>query len=190
LDHLEANYQIINVEQLIDFTNGVGEIPERAYLLTFDDGHKDHVDYVLPELVDRELRGSFFPPVKAVTERAILDVNRIHFTLACNPNVAVLVDEIKQACFAHGMSESDFTLNWHRYGVASRYDPKEIIFIKRTLQHVLPEELRNHICSSLFNRYMHKSSRDFANKLYMSVEDTRKLVESGMYVGSHGYRHL
>ena len=120
----------------------------------------------------------------------MLNVNYIHFILACHPNLATLVSEIKEACFANGVSDQDFMLYWHKYGVASRYDSKEVIFIKRMLQHVLPEELRNRITSSLFKKYVHSNSRDFADEFYMSLDDTRKLVESGMYVGSHGYRHL
>ena len=190
LDYLESNYKIITAEQLIAFVHDTGSIPENSCLLTFDDGYKDHIDYVLPELMKRKLQGSFFPPAKAVTEREMLDVNYVHFILACHPNLAALVNEIKEACSANGVSDQDFMLYWHKYGVASRYDMKEVIFIKRLLQHALPEELRNLINSSLFKKYVHNNSRDFADELYMSVDDARKLVESDMYVGSHGYRHL
>jgi peptidoglycan/xylan/chitin deacetylase (PgdA/CDA1 family) len=190
LDYLEAIYRIITAQQLIDFANGAGDIPDKACLLTFDDGYKDHVDNVLPELMKRKLQGSFFPPVKAITEREMLNVNCVHFILASHPDFAALIEEIREACLANGMSDDEFTSHWHRYGVASRYDAKEVIFIKRMLQHVLPEEQRNHLSSLLFKKYVHEDMREFADTLYMSLDDTEKLVASGMYVGSHGYRHL
>ena len=46
---------------MIAFAHDAGNIPENSCLLTFDDGYKDHIDYVLPELMKRKLQGSFFP---------------------------------------------------------------------------------------------------------------------------------
>jgi peptidoglycan/xylan/chitin deacetylase (PgdA/CDA1 family) len=190
LDYLESKHTIITAEQLIAFANGTGKIPNDSCLLTFDDGYKDHVAYVLPELLRRKLQGSFFPPVKPVTEREMLDVNCVHFILACQPDTTTLIDEIKAACFASGVSHDRFMLYWQTYRMAGRYDSKDIAFVKRMLQHVLPLALRNSITAHLFKKYVGRNSRDFANELYLSLDDTKKLVESGMYVGGHGYRHL
>ena len=190
LDHLEASHTIITAEQLLAFANCAGEIPDNSCLLTFDDGYKDHIDYVFPELIKRKIQGSFFPSVKSVMEREMLDVNCIHFILASQTNFAILINEIRETCFASGVSDQDFTYYWHTYGVASRYDPKEVVFIKRMLQHALPERLRNNITSYLFKKYVCDDSHDFANELYLSLDDAKKMVESAMYVGSHGYRHL
>ena len=142
LDYLQSNFKIITAEQLIAFANGSGDIPNNPCLLTFDDGYKDHINYVLPELMRRKCKGLSLPQSRP-SPKEMLSVNYIHFILACHPNLATLVSEIKDACFANGVSDQDFMLYWHKYGVPSRYDPKEVIFIKRMLQHVLPEELRS-----------------------------------------------
>jgi hypothetical protein len=57
-------------------------LPERALLLTFDDGYADHYQTVFPLLDRLGLQGSFFPPARAILERRVLDVNKIHFLLA------------------------------------------------------------------------------------------------------------
>jgi hypothetical protein len=125
-----------------------------------------------------------------VVDREMLDVNRIHFILACQPDSLTLIDEIKKIGLGNGVSEQDFALYWKTHGVASRYDSGEVAFIKRMLQHALPEALRTRINSSLFKKYVHDNARDFANELYMSLDDIKRLVGSGMYVGGHGYKHL
>lgn len=190
LDYLENNYKIIEAEKLIDFALGEGELPNKSCLLTFDDGYKDHIEYVLPELLKRKVQGSFFPPVKAVAEREMLDVNSIHFVLACCSDYGKLVCELNELCLANGVDKEDLKNHWNMYGVANRFDAKEVIYVKRMLQHVLPKEMRNRITKSLFEKYVGTDIFDLADELYLSVDETKKLVESGMYVGSHGYRHL
>jgi len=190
LDYLESKYNIITAEQLISFPKGISDFPKNSCLLTFDDGYKDHFKYVLPELLRRNIQGSFFPPAKPISEREMLDVNSIHFILACHHNYELLVDEIKELCRLNGVSDYDLETYWSTYGVASRYDNKEIIFIKHMLQHALPDKLRRSITALLFKKYVSSSPCDFANELYMSVDETKKLIESGMYVGGHGYKHF
>lgn len=190
LDYLDANYNIISAEQLIGFAQGVVSLPDNPCFLTFDDGYKDHYKYVLPELLKRNLKGSFFPPVKPVVEREMLDVHSVHFILGCRPNYEFLVGDLKKLCLVNGVSDHDLEIYWNTYAIASRYDPKEVTFIKCMLQHVLPEPIRNAITDHLFKTYVCSSPKDFANELYMSLEETKKLVMSGLYVGSHGYRHL
>jgi peptidoglycan/xylan/chitin deacetylase (PgdA/CDA1 family) len=189
LDYLEARFNIITAEQLIAQVLGAEEIPEKSCLLTFDDGYKDHFQYVLPELLNRKIQGTFFLPVKAITEREILNVNCIHFILACQSNLEHLIDAVRNACLANGVSGQEFTQHWQSLAVSNRFDSKEVVFLKRLLQHALPEDLRNGICAQLFRKHVSENPTEFANELYISLEDTKELVASGMYVGSHGYSH-
>ncbi len=129
LDYLENKYSIIQVQQLIDFKLG-GRLPENACLLTFDDGYKDHFQFVMPELIKRKLQGSFFPPAKSVLEREILDVNSIHFILACCSDFEKLVSEVNELCLANDLSRDELKKNWSRYGIASRFDIKEVMYVK------------------------------------------------------------
>ena len=50
LDYLEKNFNIIKP---LDLINNSFSLPENSCLLTFDDGLKDHIKYVLPELNKR-----------------------------------------------------------------------------------------------------------------------------------------
>ena len=50
--------------------------------LTFDDGYRDCVEYVLPALLKRGLTGTFFVPTEAIFERKLLDVNKIHLMIS------------------------------------------------------------------------------------------------------------
>jgi len=190
LDYLSDNFNIIKAEVLIDFVKNDIQLPKNSCLLTFDDGYKDHFTFVLPELLKRKLQGSFFPPVKPVLEREILDVNRIHFILACTKDFRNLVYDVDNLCIDHGITPVDLISFKSKFAIPSRYDTADVMYVKRVLQHVLSEDIRNSISSKLFQIYVNRTELEFADELYLSIDETKKLIESGMYVGSHGYRHL
>ena len=138
----------------------------------------------------RKIQGSFFPPVKSIVEREMLEVNSIQFILESCSNYEILNFQLNRCCLENDISQSQLDKFWRLYGVASRFDIKEVMYVKNMLQHALPAETRSSIIKILFEKYVSTDSKAFSEDLYMSVDDTRKLVENDMYVGSHGYRHL
>ncbi len=189
LNYFESNYNIISAEDLIEFSISGNPLPSNACYLTFDDGYKDHIDFVLPELLKRNLQGSFFIPVKPVVEREMLDVNSIHFILATCSDYSELLSELNHLCQSYGISKGVLSEYWDAYAKKTRFDVKEVVYIKNMLQHVLPEEIRNRITQSLFKKYVGEPPSSFADELYLSVDDTKKLISAGMYIGNHGYKH-
>ena len=189
LDFLENNYSIVSSEQVIDRIIKNKKLPPKACWLTFDDGYKDHYQYVLPELIKRNLSGAFFPPRVAIKENKVLDVNSIHHILSCSDDINKVVADLNDLCLQLGMTNEQIHAYYKEYGVANRFDNADTIFIKRMLQHVLPEQIRNEITSNLFEKIVGISEAKFSSRLYMSIDEVRKLVSSGMYVGSHGSMH-
>ncbi|MDA2983276.1 MAG: polysaccharide deacetylase family protein [Actinomycetota bacterium] len=165
-------------------------LPENACWLTFDDGFKDHHRHVLPELLKRNIQGSFFPAVKPIMERSILDVHQVHFILASAGDFGALITDLHYECKQNGLNDDEVAHLWNTHAVVSKYDSKEVAYFKRMLQFVLPEHLRNSITSRLFEKYVKTPQLDFAADLYMSEDEVKDLVGAGMYVGSHGYKHL
>jgi len=190
LDYLENNYKIIEAQKLLDFASGGKDLPKNSCLLTFDDGYKDHIEYVLPELLKRKIQGSFFPSASPAVEQNILDSDYIHFILACCPNYKELISLLNQLCLDNGITNQELKNNWIKYGIATRFDTKEVRYVKGMLQHLLPRERRNKIIKKIFKKYIGIKTEKFSKELYMSFGDIKKLVHNGMYVGGHGYNHL
>jgi len=195
LNFLEKNYKIITMESLIEFVKKGISLPKNPCLLTFDDGYKDHYLYVFPELKKRKLQGSFFPAPKTIVEKKILDVNKIHFILAKEKNINFLIDKIKKLIDEYKLEVGSEKLNnfsdyWKKNAIASRWDPKEVVFVKRLLQNALPEKIRVRICNFLFEFYIKKNEVEFASELYMNSEELKEMINSNMYVGNHSYQHL
>ena len=77
----------------------------------------------------------------------------------------------------------------NRLAVPGRFDPKEVVYLKRLLQRELPESLRSQIVDDLFDQFVGVEESVLAEELYMTLDQVRMLNRRGMYVGSHGYDH-
>lgn len=189
LDYLSENYNIVSTEQVINAAKHSSPLPNDACWLTFDDGYKDHFKYVMPELLKRNLYGAFFPPRVAIEDDQVLDVNLIHHILSCADDLQQLVSSLNAHCIDQGISESNVKAYYDEYAVPNRFDNANTIYLKRMLQHVLPEQLRSSIAEKMFQEFVGLSVAEFSSELYMSVNEVRELVNNGMYVGSHGSMH-
>lgn len=192
LQYLKKNYTPVTIEDIVGFLRGdVKNLPKNAVLLTFDDAYIDHFKYVYPALKKFGMQGAFYAPVKAVTERVLLDVNKIHFTLAaCSDTKALLSDFIKEFNKLKLVYDlEDFESYYSRYAIPNRFDNADVIFIKRALQVALPEKVRGIISDNLFKKHIGLDDEGFCEELYMTPEHLEHMVNDGMHIGSHGYDH-
>jgi peptidoglycan/xylan/chitin deacetylase (PgdA/CDA1 family) len=189
--YIKKHYNVISGDDLLDTVDSGEDLPPRALLLTFDDGYIDHFTQVFPILDQEKTSGCFFPPAKCILENRVLDVNKIHFILASVPNKADIVNYIFRMLDEYGshFQIQDKDYYWNRLATGNRFDPKEVIFIKRILQRELPEELRSSIIDALFKKYVNSDEGSFSRELYLSIDQITCLRRHGMYIGSHGYNH-
>ena len=188
---MKSNFNIVTMEQVLEAISAKEKLPEKALLLTFDDGYADNYNVALPILEEYGVQGSFFIPGKTFTTHQLLDVNKIHYVLA-SANIYNLVEDLKKEMdyyrgqeFQYAPTEELFA----KYAVVSRFDIKETVFVKQMLQTVLPERLRNIISSKLFAKYVGVTEEQLAYELYMSGEQIRTMKRHGMFIGIHGYDH-
>lgn len=191
IEYLRKHYSVVSTEEVIDHIDRGTILPPKAVLLTFDDGYLEHYTNVFPILSNYDIQGSFYIPVKAIKEHALLDVNKIHFILASMPDKKAIVKEleilIKQ--YAELYRLESFNHYYNKLAIANRYDTADVIFIKRLLQVELVEELRLKIVGELFLKYVGMEESVFAKELYMSKNQLIHMQKLGMHIGSHGYNH-
>ena len=196
LGYIRRHYTVITAQELVSAireraTSNRWDLPRNACLLTFDDGYVDHFRFVFPLLDEAGVQGSFFPPVRAVFDRQVLDVNKIHFVLASVPDLRLAIGDIFRMLDRH-REEYDLPSNEQLYqqlARASRYETAGVVFFKRLLQHALPPSLRALILSQLFQKYVTADEAAFATELYAGVDELRCMSRHGMYVGSHADTH-
>lgn len=191
IEWLASRYQIVTMEQVLASVRENILLPENALILTFDDGYIDHYTNVLPVLEKNNIQGSFFIPAKIVVEHELLDVNKIHYILACADERQLLKNLFEMMDY-YRCKELYYDSNdilYNAYASESRFDNKDIIFIKRMLQNVLPENVRKEITSELFKKHVDISEEKLAYELYLTIDQIRTMKRHGMYIGIHGFDH-
>jgi len=191
LDYLDFKYSFITMEDLQSALRNDGDLAENAVLLTFDDGFAEHYETVFPILKQRGIQGTFFPPVDPIENGTVLDVHKIHTILAKRDSDEQLLDTVLDLLKQY---QSQFELEspdqyYDELGEEGRWDPEEIVFVKRLLQHALPEEARRALVDDLFNRYLAVDEETLSQEWYMTKDQLRVMVDDGMYVGSHTENH-
>jgi peptidoglycan/xylan/chitin deacetylase (PgdA/CDA1 family) len=188
---MKREFNIVTMELVMDALEGKSQLPDNALLLTFDDGYMDNYTFAFPILEEYGVQGSFFIPGKTFSTHQLLDVNKIHYILA-SADIFELIKDVKKEMEHYRGVEFDYAPTdelFREYAVANRFDNKETIFVKRMLQTVLPEHVRNLISGNLFEKYVGVSEEQLAYELYMTEEQIRTLKRHGMYIGFHGYDH-
>jgi peptidoglycan/xylan/chitin deacetylase (PgdA/CDA1 family) len=177
LDHVASRYECVGVREVAE-----RRWPENGCLLTFDDGLVEHLSTVAPALEQRELRGVFCPPGRAIVERVPLDVQKTQFLLASTGNHRALGEHILA-------SVQDPDRLWADNTPPHRFDPAETVFVKRALQEGLPEPDRRRLLDELFGEHVTEDDGAFADELYLTLDDCRELVRRGHDVIGHGWQH-
>lgn len=191
LFYILKHYKVIRMEDLIAAVQFEKLLPDNALILTFDDGLRDHFEFVFPILSESGLQGSFFPPARIFQEPVVLAVHKIHFILAAVENKEQLIRDIfgKLDQYREEYSLASNEDYYRQLAQANRFNPKDVIFIKRILQKGLPEKLRNIIIDDLFKKYVSPDEQSFSKELYLDLDQVKVMKERGMFIGSHGFDH-
>ena len=165
---------------------------ENSIWLTFDDGYRDCIDYVLPSFLKKGVIGTFYIPTEAIFERKLLDVNKIHILLSSGSTPKEIVKLADQYFSDAGLEETlNITFNdlFSKYGVANLWNDRETEFIKKLFQKIIPSDIRKKYLGHVFSQVIDRSESSWVDEFYMTPDDVQTLVESGMEIGSHGHSH-
>lgn len=165
-------------------------LPDRAVLVTFDDGYASQFRLALPVLVRHGVPAVFYPTVGAAREGKVLPVNKIQLVLAGAASARALTGRLRdwRACAA---LLDRLAAGEEQRAVAALYplDTPETALVKYLLQTALPEPLRGEITDALFAEAAGEPEAAFAARFYMDLDDLRTLAAAGMAVGVHGASH-
>ncbi len=188
IDFFCNNFNVLSNDDFVEIIQ-TKEIPNKpSIFLTFDDGYIDHYKYVFPYLKKKKITANFYPPKKAIENKTVLDVNKIHFILEKEQNRKKILNEINNFLTKKKLRPIQ-NKDIKKINLKSRYDDRETILIKRLLQFYLPKNLRTKIANFLFNKIMNISLNEFSKTLYMNKDQIKTMYKENMNFGSHGDSH-
>ena len=189
---LSQEHYFISGTSVRSLTSDGSTSSKRPVWLTFDDGYLDHFQYVLPELLSHGAVASFFIPTKAIFERTLLDVNKVHILLSANVTTAQLIEQMRELYETNSgevATGSSFNELRNKYGVANSLNDSDTRFIKILLQQALPNDFRQIIIRGLFEENIKREESAFVDEMYMTPDQVKQLHGYGMNIGSHGHEH-
>jgi peptidoglycan/xylan/chitin deacetylase (PgdA/CDA1 family) len=183
LDYFANNYGFVSRDAFTGWVAG-GPIPQ-GVLLTFDDGLRDHVEFVLPVLRSRRLFGLFYVPSGPILTNSLLDVHKIHLVLGRVGGAAAL------EWLGNAAPELVPPLEARR-DVASHYatqnSDEPTKFMKHLFNWQLSAEERKAPLDALLN-YAFSGRPPLWHEVYLDERGVRAVIDAGMGVGAHGHTH-
>ena len=153
----------------------------RYCALTFDDGLKEHYNFVFPILRKYEIQGAFFLIGQTLKEDRISLTHKLHVLLSHLSSKSIR-DAFHQ--FFGGKYHID---NKTRINPRRRFDDVLTSNLKESLI-ALPLEERSKFIDHLFNIY--HDEKDLLFSIFMNPEEAKIMSQAGMSINPHGYSHL
>lgn len=183
LIYLKKNYSIVHPEEIL---RDNFELSKNQVLLTFDDGYKEHYDYVFPILKRHRLSAIFFIPT-SILNGSNLYVNKIQHVLA-STSIETLYSRLIEI-LSTKLIKSQLDELIIKFNNKSRFDDAKTVFFKKVLQHALDRSIRETIIDELFEEYLNISELEFYNYLYLNEHHIKEMQFDGMVFGAHTFTH-
>jgi peptidoglycan/xylan/chitin deacetylase (PgdA/CDA1 family) len=172
LELLGRSYEFVSRDELLAAVAGEATLPERACVVTFDDGLRCQLDHALPVLERLGAPAIFFVAGKPLAEERVLYVHKVH----------ALRERLGDDALLELVDGRDVPLDIAQEHY--RYDEPEAARLKYLLNMALPLKERERVVGAAFAEVFDEAA--FAAELYMSREDVAGLEGS---VGAHSHAH-
>lgn len=187
LDYLQENYRVVSWPDAHAYLTGKASLPERACLLTFDDGLRDCFLHVYPLLRARGISGLFFPMARrseeglAAVQTLQLVANRYSDPAEFREMIFAKLSPPEGTAFEGYCRRVEDESPPDRFGEVALRTMRRVIntYMFRELGPVLDEICRERI----------GEPKELGRAFYLGDADVREMATGGMYFGGHGVTH-
>lgn len=184
LELLGRGFEFVSRDDVAAAVAAERTLPDRACLITFDDGLREQHELALPVLERLGVPAVFFPSGLPLVEGRALHVHKVHWLREHVPDEELLAElegEIPELEAIYAAAAEKATRSY-------RYDTPAAATLKYLLNAGLPPARSQAVVDRLFERH-HGDEAGFAAELYMGPEQVRELELSHAAVGAHSHTH-
>jgi len=165
------NYEIVPLERLASDVNQGDTLPDRAVIITLDDGYKDNYLYAYPVLKKYNVPATIFLATRHITTGELFWWDKVGY-IVNNSNVTQLdLDELGSFSFSSATDK-------HQTGL------KIIDKLKK-----LPDEKKNALIEKLVSICEVEIPPDLGRDFILSWEEVKEMSSSGISFGAHTVNH-
>jgi len=185
LFELGRHFELISGNDLIRAVDDVRGLPEKACLITFDDGLNEQFTQAAPVLERHGVSGVFFICTQPFSEGVALTVHKMHRLRATTPPDQFLA-ELLEIAEMIGLSLNVDQVDDDAANQQYLYDDEATKRIKYLLNHVIPFADFERLIDAMFSHEFDETA--FCREMYMDKKQIRALSEKHM-IGSHSHYH-
>jgi peptidoglycan/xylan/chitin deacetylase (PgdA/CDA1 family) len=173
MDFVRRNFNVISFEQLNECERERGRWPERALIITFDDGYRDNYTHAFPILREMGLCATIFLAVGHVGEAKLFWWDFVAYCFKQTRRRAVAFPEL-------GAAPLPLT------GMRERLEA-----IRRVLEWIkeVKEEVKRRFLSELSDQLEVAMPDGLAEGMHLTWDDVRQMAAGGIEFGSHTMTH-
>lgn len=180
LDYLQSNYQILDPLVISK------SVAADGIILTFDDGLKDHFDYVMPELIKRNLKAIFYISTGVYQKNKLLDVHRLHMLLG--KYGGTFIYKRLKSLITDEMLVDAHVEEFKKLTYLTQENDDFTTIVKRIVNYFMNymylEDVMDQLMSDLFD-----DEEKLSASFYLSKNEIRDMHNQGMLIGSHTVNH-
>ena len=182
LDFFQDNYTIIHPSEI---NEKIGTVTN-AMVLTFDDGVKDHYQYVLPELQRRNIAGIFYISTGVHKTKKLLDVHRLHMLLGKYGGNTIYSHLL--TLVSHDMLTDEHREEFKILTYKTQENDAATLAVKRMMNYFISYNFREAIMDEMMKTFLGDEAAIYAG-YYLSTDEIKKMHDAGMVIGSHTVNH-
>lgn len=184
LQRLGVRCTFVDLPSVILAATGATALPDRAVLLTFDDGLREQIDVALPILERLGIPGAFFVHTRPYTDHRLATTHMMHW-LRATIGTEAFAAAVHQTLDERGIVpdiQDDAPARQYRY------DEPSVAHLKYLLNVALPPPAREEIIGAIYEAHQ-SDIMAHARDLHADPADLHALADRGM-LGAHGHDHL
>ena len=163
LDFFRDNYGVVDIQHVMDASEGVRPLPNHSLLITFDDGWADNIRYAAPQLKARDMPAIIFVAAQAVQANT----------------VTWWQEDVYEAIRSGSLNDPERT---RIMGAASKGPADDSVDVVTRLA-LMDADARENILATLPRSPCHA-------RMMLTPGEVRRLADFGVAVGLHGHRHI
>lgn len=177
----------VSGQQVACAIEGKEPLPDRAILVTFDDGLKEQYDFAWPVLNRLGIPALFFINTLPISDYKVSQVHKIHLLRSQIAPEDFLQMLLK---YAREMNiEMNVEADSNEAAFQYPYDTPQNAQMKYLLNFLLPLSDRERLVNRCFEEVFSNREAEISKRIYMDVKQVRELDGRGC-LGSHAHEHL
>lgn len=169
MEYFARKFKILSLDRLVEYIRGGKSLPEKALVVTFDDGYKDNYLYAYPILQKYSIQATIFLTTGHIDSDELFWWDKVAYIIKHTSVKQLDLDELGS------------------YPLQSQFNKSRSIITGRLKK--LSDVRRQLLIEKLLDSSHVKIPRGLGRKLILSWKEVKEMSDGGISFGAHCVRH-